>query len=139
MKSPEEVKREFVREWLGKPTGDLAAARHLLSGGSATLFGAAFHAQQAAEKFLKAMLVWHQVEFPKTHDIGRLVDLVQTVDPEVAASTREGATLTSYGVEVRYPGDIPEPTVDEATAAVALAERIRDAVLKYLPAEFSRA
>ena len=65
MKPPEEVKREFVRQWLRKGLADLAAARHLLSGGADLLYGAAFHAQQAAEKFLKAALVWHQVEFPQ--------------------------------------------------------------------------
>jgi len=138
MKPPEEVKREFVREWLRKGESDLLAARHLLSGGNELAYGAAFHAQQTAEKFLKAVLVWHQVEFPKTHDIGRLLDLVQTADPELARLTREAAALTRYGVEIRYPGDIPEPTMDEAGDAVALAERVHDAVRMHLPAEFGR-
>jgi len=138
MKPPEEVKREFVREWLRKGESDLAAARHLLNGGSELAYGAAFHAQQAAEKFLKAVLVWHQVEFPKTHDIGRLLDLVGTVDPELARLTREATALTRYGVEIRYPGDIPEPTLDEAGDAVALAGRVLGAVRTRLPAEFGR-
>lgn len=75
MRRPEEVKREFVHQWLLKANADLMAARHLLTGGALLSFGAAFHAQQAVEKLLKAVLVWHQVEFPKTHDIGRILDL----------------------------------------------------------------
>jgi len=39
-----------------------------------------FHAQQAAEKFIKAFLVRHQIEFPKTHDIGLLRQLVARVE-----------------------------------------------------------
>lgn len=81
------------------------------------------------------MLVWHQVEFPKTHDIGRLLDLVQTRDAVLADLTRDAAALTPYGVDVRYPGDMPEPTLDEAGAAVDLAERVRKAVLSRLPPE----
>ena len=48
MKPPEEVKREFVRQWLRKGLADLAAARHLLSGGADLSYGAAFHAQRPA-------------------------------------------------------------------------------------------
>ena len=136
MRPPEEVKREFVRQWLRKGLADLAAARHLLSGGAELSYGAAFHAQQAAEKFLKAALVWHQVEFPKTHDMSRLVDLVHTADPPLADLTREATALTPYGVEARYPGDLAEPDPEEARQAVALTERVREAVLQHLPPEF---
>ena len=51
MKSPEEVKREFVHQWLGKAESDLKAARHLLDGEAELSFGAAFHAQQAVRDF----------------------------------------------------------------------------------------
>lgn len=135
MKEPEQVKRDFVRQWLRKAVGDLSAARHLLVGEPELARGAAFHAQQAVEKLLKAALVWHQVEFPKTHDIGRLVDLVATADADLAAATREAAEVTPFGVETRYPGDESEPTQAEAEMAVGLAERVRDAVRERLPAE----
>jgi len=139
MKPPEEVKREFVRQWLRKGTDDLKVARHLLNAKPDLSYGAAFHAQQAAEKLLKAVLVWHQVEFAKTHDIGRILDLVRTTDPKLADRVRESAALTPYGVDVRYPGDQPEPTREEAREAVAMAERVEQAVLQHLPVEFGSA
>jgi HEPN domain-containing protein len=46
----------------------------------------------------------------------------------LAESLEEVAELTSYGVEVRYPGDIPEITADEAAEAVELAEKVREAI-----------
>jgi HEPN domain-containing protein len=132
MKPPEGVKRDFVAHWVRSANGDLAAARQLFSGGPEIIRGAVFHAQQAAEKFLKAVLVWHQVEFPKTHDIGRLADLLETVDAGLAARVREASALTPYAVEARYPSDLPEPTLDEAREALAIAARVRDAVLRQL-------
>ncbi len=135
MKPPEEVKREFVRQWLHKAAADLKMAKHLLGGDADLSYGAAFHAQQAAEKYLKAVLVWHQVEFPKTHDIGRLLDLVRTADAQFADLVATAAALTPYGVELRYPADLPEPTLEQARAAVATAERLEQAILQHLPPE----
>jgi len=43
-------------------------------------FNCAFHAQQAVEKFIKAYLVKNQIEFRKTHDIGKLINLIETKD-----------------------------------------------------------
>jgi HEPN domain-containing protein len=99
LKPPDEVRRDFTKQWLRKGTKDLASAKQLLSGGEEFAYGAAFHAQQAAEKFLKAALVWHQVEFPKTYDIARLVDLVRSRDGVLADLTAETAVLTPYGVD----------------------------------------
>lgn len=132
MKPREEVKREFIVQWLQSADGDMAAAKHLLSGGAELACGAAFHAQQAAEKFLKAVLVWHQVDFPKTHDIGRLTDLLETVDKQLADRVRGASVLTPYDVEARYPSDLPRPTLAEGREALAIAARVRDTVLQHL-------
>jgi len=61
---------------------------------------AAFHCQQAAEKYLQAFLVRHQVEFPKTHDIAKLLDRVAMVDAGLAASLRGADVLSPFGVEI---------------------------------------
>jgi HEPN domain-containing protein len=50
-----------------------------------------FHCQQAVQKFLKALLTYYQVEFPKTHDIERLLTLVGRVNRE-AAEALKGAS-----------------------------------------------
>jgi len=132
MRPPEGVKHGFVVQWIRSADSDLAAAQHLLSGGPELVPGAVFHAQQAAEKFLKAILVWHQVEFPKTHDIGRLTDLLETVDTDLADQVREASALTPYAIEARYPSDLPAPTLAEAREALAIAARVRGAVLRQL-------
>jgi len=138
MRPPEDVKADFVRQWLRKADADLETARHLVQARPDLCFSAAFHAQQAAEKVIKAALVWRQVEFPKTHDLDRLIGLLAAVDERLGTHLHDGRKLTPYGVDARYPGDLPEPSAAEAKAAVDIAIRIRTDVLETLPREFRR-
>ena len=88
-----------------------------------------FYAQQAAEKFIKAFLVRHQIEFPKTHNIALPRQLVANVDPELAKALTTADALTPFGVEFRYPGDLPSVSRDEGEKALRLAEETRDLIL----------
>jgi HEPN domain-containing protein len=132
MRPPEEVKRDLIRQWLAKADEDLNAAKALLSLETAFFSTIGFHCQQAAEKYFKAFLTWQQIEFPKTHDLSLLLALISTAAPSLAESLEEAAELTSYGVEIRYPGDIPEITADEAAEAIHLAGRVKEAILSAL-------
>ena len=129
----EQARRRLLEQWLRKAETDLQAAQALLSHAPPLLYPSCFHAQQAAEKYLKAFLTWHQVEFPKTHAIGELLDLVAAVDAALADGLAVATALSPYGVVVRYPGDQPEPDSAEAAEALSLAWRVRDAVLAALP------
>src|ERR1700686_3354518 len=99
MKRPEEVKVEFVRQWVSKAESDLSAAEYLSRSGGSHVYAAAFHAQQAAEKYLKAFLVWHQIEFKKIHDISALLRLASKADQDIAGLLKDAEILTPYGVE----------------------------------------
>lgn len=129
MRPPEEIKREIVRQWLAKAEQDMKAGEALLAAELPFLYPACFHAQQAAEKYLKALLTWRQVEFPKTHAIEQLLHLVKEADADTASSLRDAIVLTPYGVDIRYPGDQPEPSLEEAREAVELARKVRDAIV----------
>ncbi|MCK4850342.1 MAG: HEPN domain-containing protein [Phycisphaerae bacterium] len=133
MRPPEQVKAEIVRQWISKAQTDLAAAEVLILRDPPLPYPACFHAQQAAEKYLKAFLTWQQVEFPRTHALGELLDLVSQADKDLAASLSGVTGLNPYGVEVRYPGDIPEPNRQQAEEALELAQSVRKAVLSALP------
>ena len=134
MKPPDVVKMEFVRGWVRKAEDDFLAAKHLCVGGDDYVYGATFHAQQAAEKYLKTFLVWHQIEFPKTHDINALLKLAESADSEIPHVLANATELTPYGVEYRYPGDYPDTTIDDAKQAISLVTLVRSEVLSRLPA-----
>lgn len=91
-----------------------------------------FHAQQAAEKFIKSALVRYQIEFPKTHDIGRLRTLLAQSDPGLAERLALADALTPYAVEFRYPSDLGPVSCEQTEEALRLAEQTRDEVLKSL-------
>lgn len=129
MKPRDIAVRELVLQWLKKGAADFDAAEQLCTQGGRFREIIAFHCQQAAEKYLKALLVRHQIEFPKTHDIAKLLDRVATVNTSMAESLRDADVLTPFGVEVRYPSDAPEVLPSGETAAIDIARRVRDAVM----------
>ena len=133
MKPPEVVKEEFTREWVRKAESDFKTAAHLLKSSPDLAEGTSFHSQQAAEKYLKAFLVWHQIEFPKTHDIEALLKLAGKVDDKIPEILREAVILTPYGVDYRYPGEYPEVGMSDAERAFLLADRVRAEVRSRLP------
>jgi HEPN domain-containing protein len=86
----------------------------------------------AVEKYLKALLVHRQVEFPKTHDIAKLLDRVATIDVATANSLRDADRLTPFGVEARYPSDAPELLERGEVEAIGMARVVRTAVMVLL-------
>lgn len=126
----DELVRRLSAEWLRKAGDDVKAAEALLKQENPLLFPSCFHSQQAAEKYLKALLTLKQVEFPKTHSIRELLDLVKKFDEPLAERLEPAVYLTPYGVEARYPGDSPEPRIDEAGEALASARLVAEAVME---------
>ena len=110
--------REVARVLLAKATGDLVAGRLLATDENQSDHVVGFHAQQAVEKAIKAVLVSHEIEIPLTHDIGYLVRLCSDVVelPDIVASAR---WLTPWAGGWRY--DTEDSPIDRV-AAVAVAE-----------------
>ena len=133
MRRPEEVKLEFTQEWVRKAENDYRTAKYLVESGQDFAYGATFHAQQAAEKYIKAFLVWHQIEFRKTHDIALLLELTVSVEAEIAKILSQTIELTPYGAQYRYPGDYPEVNVADMNRAFQLAELARMEIQRRLP------
>jgi len=80
-------------------------------------------AQQAAEKVLKAVLIFLQIEFPKTHNLDLLRNLMPP-DWAVKTNPADLADLTAWAVEGRYPGDWPEATAEDARRALEQARTV---------------
>jgi len=127
----EQVIWDFVQSWIRKAEGDLRAAERLLEVEQEDYFTAAFHAQQAAEKFLKAFLVRLQIPFPKTHNIQQLLELAAPSDPSLKEKLAPAAMLTPFGVEFRYPGE-EIANFETARQAVQEAKRVQAVALERL-------
>ena len=97
--------------------------------------GAVFHCQQAAEKALKAFLVWHDVPFRKTHDLKEIGEACVELDTNLMGFVGRAVPLTEYAWKFRYPGEPEAPSLEEVEAAFALATEVYEAILKRLPKE----
>ena len=108
--------------WLRHARSDLAVAR-AASGPDVLRETRCFHAQQAAEKSLKAVLVRHGIAVPRTHNLKILLERLpaEVVVTDVVAAA---AGLTDYAVMARYPGDYEEVTEEELQAALALGDAV---------------
>ena len=136
MPDPEKI-TIVVSEWVAKAENDLKNAAHTLQmGQDCPTDTVCFHAQQVAEKYLKALLTLRGVPFPKTHNIRELMQLLPG-RIRLGLSQDEQDTLTDYATGARYPGwgEIP---LSEARRSVALARRVRSEIRKLLPKEALR-
>jgi HEPN domain-containing protein len=112
-----EARRE-ADEWLQRAQSDLLIAERALQGTPTLADQAAYHAQQAAEKALKAFLAANNRPLRKTHNLEQLVTQCQTVDARFGDLLRSARTLNPYATAFRYPGGPLQPAVNEAERAI---------------------
>jgi len=82
-----------------------------------------YHAQQAAEKSIKAVLIRYEIAFPRTHNLRVLLELLPAMCP-VPELVAKSVALTDYAVMSRYPGEYEAVTGDEYREAVRMAEAV---------------
>ncbi len=82
-----------------------------------------FHAQQAVEKALKAVLAARRQDFPSTHDLQLLTRRLEQSGPAVPAAVREARRLAPWAVEYRY-GEVIDEALDRPAAVRLVDETI---------------
>lgn len=114
----------LTTEWVEKADGDFATAgRELRARRHPNYDAVCFHAQQAAEKYLKAFLQEHSQPFPKTHNLVELLELCLAVDSDFEMQRNHLIVLDRYAMRYRYPGDAADK--DEASDAYRIARALR--------------
>lgn len=109
-------------EWLNRARSDLELARSLKP--DVYLEDLCFHAQQAAEKAVKALLIHYGKPFPYVHDLATLLTLLEQIGVPVPAFIREAERLTRFAVLTRYPSTAPPIAESEYWEAIAVAESV---------------
>lgn len=113
-----------------KSREDFALARSALRRKKPLITGACFHAQQCAEKYINALLVSKDAEFPKTHDLLMLNNLCSDIGILLEVDPMLLNHLADYAVRTRYPGE--EPTLKDAKEAMEITKIIRTFARKFL-------
>jgi HEPN domain-containing protein len=116
--------RPLTAEWVAKAEEDFdLAQREKTNSPRPALDAVCFHAQQSAEKYIKAVLQERDIPFSRSHD---LVVLALLIDPPVAsfqAMQRDLTVLSQLAVATRYPGYAASAQV--ADDALRCAEKVR--------------
>lgn len=119
--------------WIGKADNDLLNIENNLAAERVPWDTVCFHAQQAAEKLLKAFLVHHGHIPAKTHDLIFLLDSCVKVDRGLEEVQADCRSLNEYSARTRYPGDVYEPEEKGAREMAEAARRVRSAISERLP------
>jgi HEPN domain-containing protein len=121
----------IVTEWVVKAEGDfLTAGRELRARKSPNYDAVCFHAQQCAEKYLKAVLQENNKRIPKIHFLLELLAMILEFDGSYEFLKADLEVLEDYSVRFRYPGEFAEK--EEAQSAYAAAGAVRTFVRQKL-------
>ena len=120
-----------VAEWVAKAEGDfLTAGRELRARKSPNYDAVCFHAQQCAEKYLKAVLQENDKHIPKIHNLIELMLLCEEIDSSFEMLRADLVTMERYAVRGRYPGETAEK--EDARSAYAATGIVRKSIRQKL-------
>ena len=114
----DEKSAQLIAEWKRKADHDRGIAQLALNAQTVFTDGVCFHAQQAAEKDLKACCIALGINFERKHDMRYLLDLIADKKDVTADMYDWAEQLQQYAVEVQYPEAAIDPTVQEAQTAL---------------------
>jgi len=118
---------DYLKTWLFRANEDIAVIEKLFES-EPELYASTicFHAQQAVEKFLKAFLVFHNIDFPKTLDLDYLLLECNKIDAK--DFDIDLGSLTDFGVNIRYPDDFYLPDKDETAQYRGIALKVKKVI-----------
>lgn len=129
-----EQQKLLAKQWILKAENDLLNVTNNLQAEQTPWDTVCYHCQQAVEKYIKAVLVAHGQEIPRTHDLEQVYNLIQAWIPHIEEERDELRWLTTYAILSRYPVEVElAPTgEDEGLRAHKLAKTIQEVCRDYL-------
>jgi HEPN domain-containing protein len=125
------VSSSIVAEWIKRAEDDWKIVQMLQQLPEPLWEIASFHAQQSAEKYLKAFLIHKGWTLRKTHDLTELLSDCITYVPALTSLSADCQELTPFALAGRYPA--VAITAKNCKSAIAAAQRIRTEIMKRLP------
>jgi len=129
------VRVEETVAWVKKSRKDVWRAEATLTLDPPDTEDCLFHCQQAAEKSLKAFLVWRDQPFRRTHDLVELTRQCTDLEPALISALHGIGPLTRSAWEFRYPGESEAASMDQARDWLAKVKELLQAVEAWLPGD----
>lgn len=117
--------KKITEEWIEKAEKDYLVAMRELKAEPLVAEAICFHAQQCVEKYMKAILQENEVEFEKIHDLDVLLEQCKSFIPELKTYKNELTDLSTYAVDIRYPGiDVSKEEAEECVESMQKTRKI---------------
>ena len=130
--------RELSNKWMEYAKTDYDVAVHDTTFHPLPIEIICYHCQQAGEKALKAILVYHGSEIQKTHDLSVLLNQCKALEPDLPDLAKQAVELSNFAVVTRYPSSIELEEADMKSALLH-ADTILKATAKILENKQCRA
>ena len=119
-------KIQYIKEWIYKADHDLGSAKVIYQHLPDYYDTISFHCQQAVEKYLKALLIYKEIDFEFSHDLRYLLDLLSDTIEISPNHYNKAILLNRFGVEIRYPNIRIVMTKEELENTIHIADEFRD-------------
>jgi len=128
--------KKQVEDWIALAGKDLHAAEIIIKDDSSLANIAAFHCQQAIEKYLKAFIIEKGIPLIKTHDLIRLNGMINEVE-HLGIDEKKLIVLNEVYIDSRYPGDLglmPDgiPTEEQTGEFIEYVKEVKTIVMKHI-------
>lgn len=120
----------LLKEWIDKADHDLGTAKLIFLHIPDYFDTIAFHCQQSVEKYIKAILVYNDIEFPRTHNLIYLLDLCSSKIEITEDRYDKAILLNGFSVQIRYPDKTIYLSKEELEVSIAIAQEFRDFAVK---------
>jgi HEPN domain-containing protein/predicted nucleotidyltransferase len=119
---------EIIRRWVCKADRDIEAVRRLLESGNGCPYDVAcYHCEQAAERYLKALLTFYGIQAPRTHDIGHLHELLP-LRCQLPIPNADLEYMSAYGIDSWW-----DPDRAQTLRALEIVRSLRGQIRERLP------
>ncbi len=119
-------REDHIKEWVDSADHDLGSAKLIFLHLPEYFDTIAFHCQQAAEKYLKAILIHREIEFVRSHNLIYLLDLLSQKTVITEDQYDKAILLNGFSVQIRYPDKTVYLTKEELETSITIAQEFRD-------------
>ena len=121
--------KELIQRWIDKADRDLSTAKLIYLHLPDYYEMIAFHCQQSVEKYLKALLLFYDIEFERSHNLIYLLDLLSQKKQMDIEKYDKAILLNGFSIQIRYPDQTIVLTKEEIEASIQIADYFRDFVI----------
>ncbi len=125
----------FVKAWIEKADHDLGSAKVIFQHIPECFDTIAFRCQQAVEKYIKAALIFSNIEIQKSHDLIYLLDKLSDYSEIDDETYVKAIPLNGFAIEIRYPNKVIMLSEVEIRKAISIADDFRSLMLRIIKIE----